>query len=38
MLLQFNVTNYMSYKNEVILSLLAGKDKEHEDILFEYGR
>lgn len=38
MLLQFNVTNYMSYKNEVILSLLAGKDKEHEDILFEYGK
>lgn len=38
MLLQFNVTNYMSYKNEVILSLIAGKDKEHEDILINCGK
>lgn len=38
MLLQFNVSNYMSYKNEAILSLIAGKGNEHDDILIGHGK
>ena len=36
MLLQFNLSNYMSFKNEVILSALASADKEHETYLIPY--
>ena len=36
MLLQFNVTNFMSFKNEAILSLIANNDKEHKDILIPF--
>lgn len=36
MLLQFNVTNYMSYKNETILSSIANNDKEHKDYLISF--
>ena len=35
MLLQFNVSNFMSIKNEVVLSAFANADKEHEDNLIE---
>ena len=33
MLLQFNVTNYLSFRDEAILSLYANKDKSHEESL-----
>lgn len=33
MLLQFNVTNFLSFKNEVILDLTANSDKSHEESL-----
>lgn len=36
MLVQFNVTNFMSFKNEGILSMVANKDKEHEKTLLSY--
>ena len=36
MLLQFNVTIFMSFKNEAILSLIANNDKEHKDILIPF--
>lgn len=36
MLLQFNMTNYMSFKNETILSLVANKDSEHKDYLISF--
>ena len=36
MLLQFNVTNFMSFKREVIMSAIASKDKEHEAYLIPY--
>ena len=35
MLLQFNVTNYLSFKNEAVLSLYANKDKMHEEFLLD---
>lgn len=36
MLLQFNVSNYRSFKNEAIVSMIASKDKEHEDTLIPF--
>ncbi|MGI6211856.1 MAG: AAA family ATPase [Anaerovoracaceae bacterium] len=36
MLLQFNVTNALSFKNEAILDLAATSDKSHEDNLITY--
>lgn len=36
MLLQFNVKNYMSIKDEIVLSLNANAAKEHEDNLICY--
>jgi len=33
MLLQFTVRNYTSFRDEAVLSMLAGADKEHENIL-----
>lgn len=33
MLLQFNVKNFMSIKNEIVLSLIATPDKKHSDSL-----
>ena len=33
MLLQFNVKNFMSIKNEIVLSLNATSDKKHSDSL-----
>lgn len=36
MLLQFNLTNYMSFKDEAILSMFASKDKEHEESLIQF--
>lgn len=36
MLLQFNLTNFMSFKNEAIISTIANKDKEHESYLIPY--
>lgn len=36
MLLQFNLTNFMSFKNEAIISAIANKDKEHESYLIPY--
>ncbi len=38
MLLQFNVQNFMSLKDEVVLSLNANKDKEHKDYLLGFNR
>lgn len=35
MLLQFNATNYLSFKNEAVLSLYANKDKMHEEFLLD---
>ena len=35
MLIQFTVENFCSLKDETTLSLLASKDKEHEDCLLE---
>lgn len=38
MLLQFSVSNFMSLRDEVILSMSASdKDHEHEDVLFSIG-
>lgn len=36
MLLQFNVTNALSFKKEAILDLTAASDKSHEDNLITY--
>lgn len=36
MLIQFSVSNYKSIKDEVILSVIAGSDKEHEDSLIHF--
>lgn len=36
MLIQFSVSNYMSIKDEVTLSMLAGKDREHSDSLIDF--
>lgn len=33
MLIQFSVENFLSIKNRIVLSLLASKDREHEDFL-----
>ena len=33
MLLQFNVTNFMSIKNEIVLTAFANSNKDHEDSL-----
>lgn len=38
MLLQFNVTNYLSFKKEAILSLYANSDKAHETSLLNYNK
>lgn len=38
MLLQFNITNAMSFKNEAILDLVAGNDSTHKDILIDAGK
>lgn len=38
MLLQFNVTNFLSFKNEAVLSLYASKDKTHEEMLLKYDK
>jgi len=37
MLLQFNVSNYMSIRNEVVLTAFANSGKEHEDNLIGAG-
>ena len=36
MLLQFNVENFSSFKNEVILSMKANSDKEHAKSLIPF--
>lgn len=36
MLLQFNVTNALSFKNEAILDLVANNDSEHKNNLIKY--
>lgn len=36
MLIQFSVSNYKSIKEEVVLSVLAGSDKEHEEALISF--
>lgn len=36
MLLQFDVTNYLSFKNEMILDLTANKDSEHKENLIKF--
>lgn len=36
MLMQFNVTNALSFKNEVILDLVATSDTEHKNNLIEF--
>lgn len=38
MLLQFNVSNYMSIKDEVILTAFANASKEHEENLIKKGK
>lgn len=38
MLLQFNVTNYLSFKNESVLSLYANVDRSHSDSLLHFGK
>lgn len=38
MLLQFNVKNHLSFKNEAILSLYANADKSHEDELLPFNK
>ncbi len=38
MLLQFNFTNYLSFKDEAILSLYANSDKAHEQSLLKYNK
>ena len=35
MLIKFSVENYLSIKKEIILSMLASKDNEHEETLIE---
>lgn len=36
MLLQFNLKNYKSFKDENVLSMIAGADQSHEDILIPF--
>ena len=38
MLLQFNFKNFLSFKEEGVLNLLANGDKEHSDYLIEFGK
>jgi len=38
MLLQFNVKNFMSIKNEIVLSLTASPDKKHSDSLLSVNK
>ena len=38
MLLQFNITNALSFKREAILDLVAGNDTSHKEILITSGR
>ncbi len=38
MLLQFNVSNFASFKDEVVLNVCANAQKEHNDILLKYGK
>ena len=33
MLIQFSVENYLSIKDKIVLSMLAGKDSEHPEYL-----
>ena len=35
MLIQFSVENYLSFKDKVVFSMLAGKDKEHKEAVAE---
>ncbi len=35
MLIQFSMENYLSIKKEIVLSMLASKDNEHEEALIE---
>lgn len=35
MLIKFSVENYLSIKKEIVLSMLASKDNEHEEALIE---
>lgn len=38
MLIQFSVSNFMSIKNEVILSMLAGAGQEHSESLIKFNK
>ena len=38
MLLQFNVTNFMSIKDEVTLTAFANASKDHEDNIIRFGK
>ncbi len=38
MLLQFNVSNYKSIKNEIVLTAFANAQKDHEDNLIVHGK
>lgn len=38
MLLQFNVTNVLSFKDEAILDMVANKDNSHEENLITYNK
>jgi len=38
MLVQFGVENFMSFRDWTVFSMLAGSEKEHEEILIESGR
>lgn len=38
MLLQFNVSNFTSFKDEIVLNVCANAQKEHNDILLKYGK
>ena len=37
MILEFSSSNYKSIKNDITLSMMSTKDKEHSEILLEYG-
>ena len=38
MLLQFNVSNFLSIKDEVVLTAFANASKDHEENLIVYGK
>ena len=38
MLLEFSVKNFLSIKEKIVLSAIANKGNEHEDILIESGK